>query len=272
MISAAVVLSGINAHADSMREDNAPPSISGSKGTALKDNVNVRARAHKDSEVIAQLKKGETVDVVERKGTWLRITAPGNTKCYVSSKFLKNGMIEGESINVRCGPGTSFREIGKLPKGTKVEVVSAKTDWTQIKPTSQCTGWVAAELIDVTAPTPTPPETVPVAPLPPPVVATAPIPAPAPVPAAPDAGDEVHVQYVVKDGFLAVIKDAGAPGPYALMTEDVMDRDYIIAYLATTQTNLSRYEGKHVRIYGTERWKRSDRFPVITVERCEMVW
>lgn len=271
MVSVALVLSagsGCNCSADSMRvaEDLTPPTITGGKGTVLKDNVNVRARADKNSEVIAQLKKGDIVDVRERKGEWLRIAAPSSAKCFVASKFIKDGEITADSINARCGAGTSFHEIGKLSKGEKVQVVGTKNDWTQIKPTTHCTGWVAAELIDVAAPTPIPaaPIQTSEAPL------LAPIVTPTPVQVT-DNVEEVHIQYVVKDGYLAVVKEASAPGAYALMTEDVMGRQYIIAYLSTTQTNLSRFEGKHVRILGNQRWKRSDRYPVITVDRCEIV-
>ena len=51
-----------------------------------------------------------------------------------------------------------------------------------------------------------------------------------------------------------------------------MGREYIIDYLDAPAASLSRYEGKHVRVLGNQRWKRSERVPVIAVERCEMIW
>ncbi|MCG3147693.1 MAG: hypothetical protein PCFJNLEI_01134 [Verrucomicrobiae bacterium] len=266
LVLSSVLAAGV-AHADSMKVAEAPvaaPVITGGKGTVLKNNVNVRARADKNAEVIAQLQKGDTVDVRERKGEWLRITAPPQTKCYVASKFVQNGAVTGDAINVRCGPGTNFRDIGKLAKGEQVAVVETKGEWTQIKPTASCTGWVAAELIEIAEPTPTPaPIQVSEAPLPTPV---------APPVQVVDESADVHTQYVVKDGILSVVKDANAPGPYALLTPDLMGRQYIMAYLESGQSNLSRYDGKHVRITGNQRWKRGDRYPVIVLERCDMVW
>ena len=85
-----------------------------------------------------------------------------------------------------------------------------------------------------------------------------------------DKSDDIIVQYVVKDGYLAVVKEANAPGQYALMTENIMGREYIIAYLESSQTNLSRFDGKHVRVMGNSRWKRNERYPVITIERCDL--
>ena len=169
----------------------------------------------------------------------------------------------GEKVNVRCGPGTTFKDVGKLGKGTKVDVVTAG-DWTQIKPTANCTGWIAAEFVELT-PASAPIQTT--------EIVTPPVSLPAAV-SAPlkPAETEVHVQYVVKDGYLAAMRDTKAPGSYALMTENITGREYIIGYLEAPQTNLDRYQGKHVRVLGNQRWARNERYPVIAVERIDIVW
>jgi len=83
---------------------------------------------------------------------------------------------------------------------------------------------------------------------------------------------EVYVQYVVKDGYVSAVKEAKAPQPYALMTENIAGREYIIAYLDAPQMNFTRYEGKHVRVLGNLRWQHDERYPIIAVERLDMVW
>jgi len=274
LISAGLIAG--NVRADSMKVAEAAPVIApvpvltSGAGKVLKDNVNVRARADKTAEVIAQLKKGDAVEVKERKGDWLCIVAPAKAKCFVSAKLLKDGMAVSDAINVRCGPSMNFKDIGKLRKDEKVEVVETKGEWTQIKPTTNCTGWVAADLVEIPQPTPAPApiQTIDNTPLPPPTVTA---PAPVPVNVA-ETSDEVHIQFVATDGYLAVVKDSNAPGAYALMTENIMGREYVTAYLDAPANSLSRYEGKHVRILGTQRWKRSDRYPVIAIERCEIIW
>ena len=261
--------------ADSMTVVEAPATasvINTGAGKVLKDNVNVRARADKTAEILVQLKKGDTVEVKERKGDWLCIVAPAQTKCFVSAKFLKAGVATHDVVNVRGGPSMNFKDIGKLSKGEKVEVVETKGEWTQIKPTGNCVGWVAANLVEILpppAPMPAPIQTIenPPAPMP----AILPVLAPAPVKIA-DASDDVHVQFVLKDGYLVAVTDSNAPAAYALMTENIMGREYIIDYLDAPAASLSRYEGKHVRVLGNQRWKRSERVPVIAVERCEIVW
>jgi hypothetical protein len=98
-----------------------------------------------------------------------------------------------------------------------------------------------------------------------PPVETTPAPAPAPP-------VEVTSRYVIKDGYLSSVSDVKAPTPYALMTPTISGLNHIIAYLDAPQMKLARYEGKHVRILGNERWRRDERYPVIAVERLDMVW
>jgi len=267
-----------NVRADSMQVAEAPaavPVVTTGTGKVLKENVNVRARADKTAEVLVQLKKGDAVEVKERKGEWLCVVAPAHAKCFVSAKFLKAGVATHDAVNVRGGPSMNFKEIGKLGKGEKVEVIETKGEWTQIKPTSNCVGWVAADLVEIPpppAPTPTPIQTIentPPAPMPAILPVLAPVPAPVKIA---DASDDVHVQFVLKDGYLATVTDSNAPAAYALMTENIMGREYIIDYLDAPVASLSRYEGKHVRVLGNQRWKRSERIPVIAVERCEIIW
>jgi len=268
ILSAALLVANA-ALADSLVSQSPAPTPlpAGSHGTVLKDKVNVRARANKTAEIVAQLSKGDSVEVVEHKAEWLRITLPANAKCYVSAKFVKDGAATSDAINIRCGPGTNYKDVGKLAKGEKVEVVEARGEWTQIKPTAHCTGWVAVELVEIAAPAPPPP-----APITTSEVTTPPVTLP-PEPMKPAESDEVHVRYVVKDGFLHAVKDAAnAPASYELMTEDVGMRQYRIAYLETTEKNLTRYEGKHVKVFGNERWRRTERDPVIAVERIDMIW
>lgn len=271
------------AGADVMKvAENAAPAQA-EHGTVLRDRCNVRARPDMTAEIVVQLNKGDEVDVLEHKTVsaggktmeWLRINLPASAKCYVNAKFVKDGAVMGESLNVRCGPGSNFKDIGKLAKGEHVEVVETKGEWLQIKPTDKCTGWISAELVEV-KPTPAAPAPVPSARI---EVVTPPVAVSlAPAPAAPeirivDTDPDVRVQYVVKDGVLRAVRDAArAPGSYELKTPEVDRLTYIIAYLETPQMNLSRYEDKNVRVFGTQRWRKGERIPVIAVDRVDMIW
>jgi len=258
-----------------------PPAVESGRGTVKGQHSNVRSRPSLNSEVITQLHKGDSVDVLEHKSVtvrekpmdWLRIALPPTAKCFVSAKHLADGGVNTENLNVHCGPGSNYREIGKLSKGTRVEVVEKKGEWAQIRPTPECSGWIAAELVDIEAaprgPAPsastsdivTPPVAVP----------------PAPIPAAPavsvvNADPDILVTYVIKDGYVGAVTESNAPSAFELRTTEVDRLSFRVAYLEPGDTNLKRFQGKHVRIVGTQRWKKGERYPVIAVERVDMVW
>jgi uncharacterized protein YgiM (DUF1202 family) len=255
----------------------AAPAAETGRGIVKGQHSNVRSRPSLNSEVISQLHKGDPVDVLERKTVtereksmdWLRIALPATSKCFVSAKHLTDGTVNVDSLNVHCGRGTNYRDIGKLPKGTKVEVVEKKGEWVQIRPTPECSGWIAAELVDVdTAPrAPAPSDTV-----------TPPVPVPsATAPAAPtisvvNADPDILVTYVVKDGYVGTVNETNAPAAFELRTAEEDRLSFRVAYMEPGDTNLQRFVGKHVRVVGTQRWRRGERYPVLAVERVDMVW
>ncbi|MGD1018497.1 MAG: SH3 domain-containing protein [Verrucomicrobiia bacterium] len=258
----------------------APTDVVG-RGTVKGEHSNVRSRPTLHSEVITQLHKGETVDVLEHRTVteheksmdWLRIALPETAKCYVSAKHVVDDAADVDNLNVRCGPGSSYRDLGKLAKGTKVEVVQKKGDWAQIKPTADCSGWIAAELVEVqAAPAPAaPPEPAPSANsgqiLTPPVAAPA-----GPSVSVVNTDPDVIVTYAVKDGYLDSVTESNAPAAFELRTPEADRLSFRVAYLEAPGLNLTKYEGKHIRLVGTQRWHKGDRYPVISVERIDMVW
>jgi uncharacterized protein YraI len=283
-LACAALYSVTPSHADSgaiVVAQTAAPAGAAARGTVKAEHSNVRSRPTLHSEVITQLHKGDGVDVLERKTVaeheksldWLRITLPETAKCYVSAKHIADGAADVDNLNVRCGPGSSYRDIGKLAKGTKVEIVGKKGDWAQIKPTADCTGWIAAELVDVQ-------------------VAPAPIATPEPAPSA-NSGEivtppvavptgssvsvvntdpDVLVTYAVKDGDLDSVTESNAPAAFELRTPESDRLSFRVAYLEAPGINLTKYTGKHVRLAGTQRWHKGDRYPVISIERIDMVW
>jgi uncharacterized protein YraI len=267
-------------------------------GTVQGTRCNVRALPETKAEVVTQLNKGDTVTILEHKtvttggqqDAWLRIAMPPSGKCFVSAQFVKDGVITGDDLYVRCGPGTRFREVGKLPKGHKVEIVATQGEWVQIKPTSHCSAWISADLVAIELPAAPPVPAIvpaPIAPAetpaatkepstaverPPMIVAVTPAPA-APAVQVTETGPAEFIHYAVKEGILKSVPNAeSAPGAYQLMT---MERNRIvhrICYLDTTKMNLGRFENKKVRVFGNIRWREKERDPVMIVERVDMVW
>src|ERR1044071_3178620 len=76
------------------------PVITTGHGTVTGDRVNIRARADKNAEGVAQLAKGDSVEALDHKGDWLKIALPASAKCYVASKFLADGAATSDAINI----------------------------------------------------------------------------------------------------------------------------------------------------------------------------
>src|SRR5882672_7502325 len=100
-----------------------------------KNRVNVRAQATPTSEVITQLKKGETVIVLEeiaarkpKRGEpakWARIQLPPNTPVWVYAPYIEtiNNTVNIRRLNLRAGPGENFSIIGRIERGTPVKQI-----------------------------------------------------------------------------------------------------------------------------------------------------
>ncbi len=63
--------------------------------------------------------------------------------------FPRSGVVTTQRLrlNVRSGPGTGYKVIGKLDKGDKVTVVSEKDGWYEIELSGGKTGWCTSEYI-----------------------------------------------------------------------------------------------------------------------------
>lgn len=114
-------------------------------------NLNLREGVGTNYNIILTMKKGSKVELIEYLGSWAKVKYNGYVG-YVSKQYLKeienndnkpdteNGSsikimsCTGNSVNVRSGPSTSERVVGKLNKGDKVQVIYiTKGSWARIK-------------------------------------------------------------------------------------------------------------------------------------------
>lgn len=168
-----------------------PPAAPLTLGPAVarQNNVNMRGQAAINSEVIARLKKGDRVVVLEEvtlkkprvdePAKWARVTLPASVPVWVHSAFIDPGTktVVPNRLNLRSGPGENYSILGRIEKGAKVNELETKGEWIKIKAPTNCFGFVAAHLLsNEVAP---PPVTIARA-TPPPVLAPPPAPAPPP--------------------------------------------------------------------------------------------
>ena len=274
------------------------------------DRTNVRAKPAFDGEVLATLKKGDTVEVVGAEaGTgvdgsspkdWTKVALPPQVAVWVYGPLVDGATktVKGKSLNLRAGPGRNYSEIGLLPRGATVVVVRESDGWLQIEPPAGTYAFVASNLIErkeVDAPAVA--ESTPVVPAEVPEVKSAPIP-PAvrpPVPvdaAAPAAAAVVETaaaaaapalplpavpvladsapRQVLREGILRRSWNANSPGNFELRSTR---GEGTLDFLVNEDPSidLAKFKGKHVFVTGEE-WRDARwKLPVLKVKSVESV-
>ena len=128
-------------------------------GTVSASALKMRAEASTASDCLSLLPKGTTV-VVESTAAdgWYAVNYQGETG-YLSSDYvtfsttssakLGNGLVTGNSVNVRSAASTSAASVGMLNKGDVVSIVGFDDGWFKVS-YSGITGYLRSDYMDVT--------------------------------------------------------------------------------------------------------------------------
>jgi hypothetical protein len=111
------------------------------------DKVNLRVRPESGTEVVAQAGDGQTLVAIRVEGDWFGVLAPTNAGVWLKSQFVKDGVVTGDKIKLRSGPGISYRDVGLLRKGVSVTVRETRGEWLGIAPPADLILWVNRSLV-----------------------------------------------------------------------------------------------------------------------------
>ncbi|TKC20050.1 SH3 domain-containing protein [Robertmurraya kyonggiensis] len=152
----------------SKKETTSTTNATSQNGTITGSNVRVRTGAGTSYQVVGSLNKGDTVEILEQSGSWLKINAKIGkgwiSKDYVKTNQVqaaatKSGKVTASNLNVRSTPALNGKVLGKLAKGTAVTIHSEKTGWVEITFNGQ-RAWVSSEFVSTqSTPTSTTPST-----------------------------------------------------------------------------------------------------------------
>ena len=127
-------------------------------------NINARGQAGLKGEVVAHLKKGETVTVLgqinldkhkaDEPAQWAKIALPSSTHAWVKSSYIDatSKTVLPKKLNLRAGPGENYSVLGVIERGTAVNQITTKDDWMQIDPPANSYAFVAAMYLKQEAP------------------------------------------------------------------------------------------------------------------------
>ena len=263
-------------------------------------NANIRGQAAINSEVVASLKRGEQVTVLEEvtlkktktdePARWAKIALPPTVGVWVHSDYIdpNTKTVKPKRLNLRSGPGENYSVLGRIDQGTPVKEIEVKNHWVKIEAPEHTYAFVAAHLLQPNIAAPgealasaqpgRPLETAKLETTPPPADAgaiTPPGAADATPPAvaataanATDTEEEVK-RVVTREGLVRNSVSIQAPTYYVLHS---VDTGKPINYLFSTNIAIKDFRGHRIIVTGEEmldeRWPNT---PVIAVEKLEAV-
>jgi len=107
------------------------------------DGVNVRCGPGTRFEVVCQADDGDVVSVRRTTEEWSEIAPPANARLWVYGELIEDGIVIASRVQIRSGPGISYRPAGKLDKGYKVTIEETAGEWVRIAPPPEASVWIS---------------------------------------------------------------------------------------------------------------------------------
>lgn len=123
--------------------------------------VNVRAGPGLDYSKITTVKKGSRFEIVDQQNGWYKLNIWKGITGWVIGDYLvvnkpvvtdrgtvgpvvtnKYGLVTGQTVNIRSGPGTNYPVVTKAQKGQQFTVVGEGSGWYKLSLSGGKTGWI----------------------------------------------------------------------------------------------------------------------------------
>ena len=112
------------------------------------NNLNIRAENKPGSKIVCQASKGDAliaISAVDQE--WVQIIPPVKADLWVYGELIQEGKVAVKSVQVRCGPGISYRPVGSIVLGQDVTIRGTSGDWAKIAPLKGTSLWVSGKYI-----------------------------------------------------------------------------------------------------------------------------
>ncbi|WP_372658715.1 SH3 domain-containing protein [Hydrogenophaga sp.] len=116
------------------------------KGSTL----NMRSGPSTKTEVLWELKRGYPLKVVKRQGRWLQVRDFEDDSGWVARSLTgstPHHVVKSRIANVRKGPSTRTRILGKAEYGELLRTKEKKGKWVRVQRPNGQTGWIAKSLL-----------------------------------------------------------------------------------------------------------------------------
>jgi uncharacterized protein YgiM (DUF1202 family) len=122
--------------------------MAGEQMRVTADGVNVRCGPGRRFEIVCQADKGDLVTVQRTAEEWSEIASPADAKLWVYAELIEESTVIASRVQIRSGPGSSYRPAGKLDRGTTVSIQETLGDWVRITPPPEASVWISSDYLE----------------------------------------------------------------------------------------------------------------------------
>ncbi len=118
--------------------------------SVARGKVNMRSGPGKKYAILWELGLGFPLKVVSKKGNWIKVADFENDQGWIYRKLVTKKahlIVKKERINIRSGPGTKYKIVGKANYGVVLRTLNRKKGWVKIKHENGLTGWTKRDLL-----------------------------------------------------------------------------------------------------------------------------
>lgn len=122
-----------------------------------KANVNLRKGPSTNYSKITTIPSGSKINVLSTKGSWSEVKYNDKTgwlmSKYITTYMNDNPLFDNEvlyttaNVNIRKGPGTSYKRICTIPLNSKAVVLGTENGWYHVK-CNEIDGWISGKFLD----------------------------------------------------------------------------------------------------------------------------
>lgn len=117
--------------------------------SVAKDGINLRSGPDTKSDVLYQLPAGYPLEVVEKKGAWLKVTDYEGDKGWIQESMVNKTphvIVKVKDGKVRSAPSTTEKVVGNVVKDVILTKVEQKGDWLKVSH-PDLGGWIHKDLV-----------------------------------------------------------------------------------------------------------------------------
>jgi SH3-like domain-containing protein len=118
--------------------------------SVARPGINMRAGPGTRHDALWRLARGYPVEIIARKGSWYKVRDFERDIGWIHRPLLAevpHHVVKAGTANIRSGPGTASRIIGKAAYGDVVRTIEKHRQWVRVRNESGLVGWISRRLL-----------------------------------------------------------------------------------------------------------------------------